>query len=557
MLVSELLRILDKLAPFSLAEPWDNCGLLVGDESAPVVRVLVTLELTDAVLREAADGRCDTVLTHHPVLFSPVRRLVESEGQGRLLLDAIRAGVNLIACHTNLDAAPGGIAEIVGEALGLKNMAPLRMASAGWCKFVGFVPEEALPRVAEAVFATGAGVIGDYSDCAYALQGQGWFKPGAGANPVVGKAQKAERVSEVRWETVILRSRLDEAIRAFVNAHPYEEPAFDVYPVEDRLFRAGLGRVGELNSPMTVGALALRAADAFGLPAPTIGGDTGRLAHRVAVLPGSGRSLLAEAADVADAFVTGDLSYHDSEQARDLGLALVELPHGELEWWAMRRWADLLGGELFSSGVAISLAEAWRAPWECAGSQGDAGSTVTTPTPKAASTVSLPRAVAQPIETAPAPVKVTLWIDGGSRGNPGPSAIGVVLKAEGGYLLEEIGRTIGNGTNNVAEYTALLEGLDLASRHGAREVQVLSDSELLVKQMRGEYKVKNEGLKALFAEAKLRTTTFQRVELRHVPREENTRADALANEALDEAAGKKSVLRPRSDSKGGGAPGLF
>jgi dinuclear metal center YbgI/SA1388 family protein len=557
MLVSELIRILDELAPFCLAEPWDNCGLLVGDESAPVVRVLVALELTEAVLREAIDGRYDTILTHHPVLFAPVRRVVQSDAQARLLRDAIRAGVNLIACHTNLDSAPGGIAEIVAEAVGLNGMVPLQMASAGWYKFVGFVPQGVLPQVSQAVFAAGAGVIGEYDDCAYATGGEGWFKPGPKAKPTVGEASKAERVAEVRWETVVRRGQLDGAIRAFVDAHPYEEPAFDVYPLEDRLLRAGLGRVGDLDSAMTVDALATRAAAAFGIAEPLIGGDVGRSVRRVAVLPGSGGSLLSEAAGVADAFITGDLSYHDSDRALGLGLALVVLPHGELEWGAMSRWGDVLAGRLASSGVTISQTQAWNAPWKRVGSLAAGRPTPSKCTPKTAAAAAPSRSVARRVEAPPVPGKVRLWIDGGSRGNPGPSAIGVVLKTEGGETLEEFRRTIGTGTNNVAEYTAMLEGLDLASRHGAREVEILSDSELLVKQMRGEYRVKNEGLRELFAEAKLRTSTFERVRFSHVCREDNARADALVNEALDEGAGKKRSPKPRAGAQGAGTPGLF
>jgi ribonuclease HI len=138
---------------------------------------------------------------------------------------------------------------------------------------------------------------------------------------------------------------------------------------------------------------------------------------------------------------------------------------------------------------------------------------------------------------------VTLWIDGGSRGNPGPSAIGVVVKDAEGSLLEEVGRTIGVGTNNAAEYAALIEGLDAAWRHGAGEVDVLSDSELLVKQMNGEYRVKNEGLKDLYAAAKEKAAAFGKLRVRHIPREENAHADALVNGALDD--------------EGGGSPALF
>jgi dinuclear metal center YbgI/SA1388 family protein len=569
--IADLLQTLDRLAPFSLAEPWDNCGLLMGDESAGVSKVLTVLDLTEAVLGEAIAGGCDTILTHHPAVFAPLKRFVESDPAGALVRSAVRSGVNVISCHTNLDAAPGGLADIVAEALGLRNLAPLQMASAHWYKLVGFVPAESLPAVSVAVFAAGAGTIGNYSECAYALQGEGWFKAGAAARPVVGQAGRAERVGEVRWETVVPQARLGAVIHAYVTAHPYEEPAFDIYPVEDRVPRAGLGRVGELDTPLTVAALALRAAETFDLEPPVIGGKTESDVRRVAVLPGSGRSMLGDAARVADVLVTGDLTYHDSDQARDLGLALVGLPHGDLEWAAMQRWAVVLRATLEPDGVAVALSQSWRSPWERVAAGGrsaprrEAEARIARPTTAA---VAAP-AAGGPTEPAAAPSAssatkvaakagpVRLWIDGGSRGNPGPSGIGVVMKSESGETLEEVGRTIPVGTNNVAEYQALLEALDLAARHGAKRVEINSDSELLVKQMRGLYRVKNETLRELYAEAKVRTSVFSSCVIRHVPREENTRADELVNEALDAAAGKKPAAKRRPATGGSASPGLF
>jgi putative NIF3 family GTP cyclohydrolase 1 type 2 len=172
VLVTDLLRLLERLAPDHLAEPWDNCGLLVGDASAPVHRVLGALELTEAVLEEAIENGCDVVLTHHPLLFSPVRSLVESRPKERLLRGLVRHGVTLISCHTNLDAAPGGIADIAAGALGLREISALEPAASGWVKFVGFVPGDAVERVAAAVFAAGAGGIGNYSECAFAFSGR-------------------------------------------------------------------------------------------------------------------------------------------------------------------------------------------------------------------------------------------------------------------------------------------------------------------------------------------------------------------------------------------------
>ncbi len=265
MLVADLEAVLEKLAPRGLAEPGDNVGLLVGDRQAEVRRLLVTLELTDAVLAEAVAGGHDTILTHHPLLFSPLGAVLESRPRERLVRELVRRGIDLIAAHTNLDSAEQGIAAIAAEALGLQSVAPLRRSPAGWLKFVGFVPADAAEKVASAVFAAGAGRIGEYDGCAFAAEGKGWFTPGPDAHPAVGRLSIPERAPELRWETVVPRGRLGAVIEAYVGAHPYEEPAFDVYPVEDVLTRTGLGRSGALAAATTVAELADRVAEVFEL----------------------------------------------------------------------------------------------------------------------------------------------------------------------------------------------------------------------------------------------------------------------------------------------------
>ena len=515
MLVADLVAVLEKLAPKALAEPGDNGGLLAGDERAPVRRILATLELTEPVLEEALVGGYDTILTHHPLLFSPLRSLVESRPRERLVRRLIAGQISLIACHTSLDAAAGGLADVAGEALGLQGMAPLQRASAGWCKLVGFVPAEAVDEVAAAVFTAGAGVIGDYQECAFAAEGRGWFTPGLRAHPAVGRPAVPERTPETRWETVVPRARVSAAIAAYVDAHPYEEPAFDIYPVEDVLAHAGLGRVGTLTEAITVSALAARVGEIFGLEAPSWSGDGRRIVNRVGVLPGSGRSLIDQAAGVCDVLITGDLSYHDAERAAETGLSLITAPHGNFEWWAFRRWSKTLGRELAESEVTLKVSREWRSAWEGGAAAETTGADADDPRGDGS--------------------KTRLWIDGGSRGNPGPSAIGVVLEDEKGSLLDTVSRVIGVATNNVAEYRALLTGLEMAQAVGARDIEVLSDSELLVKQMRGEYRVKNEGLKPLHEEAERRVRGFARFSIRHVNREQNAHADSLVNRALDEA----------------------
>lgn len=501
---------IDRVAPFGLAQPGDNCGLLVGDRQASANRILAALELTADVLDEALAGGCDVVLTHHPLLFSPVRSLVEGRPREDLLRRLVRGELTLIACHTNLDAAPGGLADIAGEALGLQGMVPLEMTEAGWYKLVGFIPAEAVDVVAAAVFASGAGNIGDYHGCAFSMEGTGSFTPMPGSHPVVGEVSKPERTPEIRWETVVPRARIAEVIRAFVRAHPYEEPAFDIYPVEDVIPRAGLGRVGVLEQPMTVRELAKKAGRVLGTTTIRWSGKVDRLVSRVGVLPGSGRSLLEAAARQCEVLITGDLGHHAAEQAAEMGLSLIEVPHGDFEAWAFRRWIERVAPELATRGTSVSLSLAWRSPWSAIGEDAGRGAK----------------------EEAGKGVRV--WIDGGSRGNPGPSAIGVLVEDDMGRTLETVSRPIGVQTNNVAEYRALLAGLELAAQAGASRVEVVSDSELLVKQMTGEYKVRNQGLAPLHAQARELAATFDGFAIRHVTREENRQADALVNRALDE-----------------------
>ena len=539
MLISDLESVLEKLAPRALAEPGDSCGLLVGDHLARVKRVLVALELTEPVLGEVVAGGYDTVLTHHPLLFSPLTSVVEARPRERMVRELIRGRMNLLAHHTNLDSAERGLAAIAAGALGLENVVPMRRSPAGWYKFVGFVPADAVERVASAVFEAGAGGIGEYQDCAFAAEGRGWFTPGPEAHPAVGRLSIPERTPELRWETVVPSNRVGPAVTAYLSAHPYEEPAFDIYPVEDLLTRTGLGRKGTLPCETTVAELAARTATLFELDGCSWSGDGARVVRKVGMLPGSGRSMLQEAAGL-DALVTGDLGYHDADRAGELGFALINVPHGQLEWWCMRGWTETLRAEMAGNEVEVETSKAWRSPWSTAAERGRAlGERA------AEAVVGGPAATdAVPVDSGPrgnavgvgeSPRRLRLRVDGGSRGNPGPGAIGAVLEDMDGRVLDTVSRVIGVCTNNVAEYRALLAGLEIAEKADAQELEVLADSELLVKQVRGEYKVKNEGLKPLHSEALVRMRRFPRVSIRHVRREENAEADRLVNKALDEA----------------------
>jgi dinuclear metal center YbgI/SA1388 family protein len=550
-LVEDLERVLESLAPRRLAEPWDTVGLLVGRRGVEVRRILVALDLTQEVVRQAATEGYQVILTHHPLLFRPLQRVTDGDRRGLLVHQLIAADLAYFALHTNLDAAPGGLAETAAEELGIRDLLPLTRSLVDWKKLVAFVPPEAFDKVSRAVYSAGAGEIGEYRECGYELRGEGTFLPSDQAQPHIGQAGRRERVDEIRWETVVPAAAVPRVVHALIESHPYEEPAFDLYPLENLTARTGQGRVGSLLNTLSLAGLAETVAEAFALREVGYAGDPEGQVDRVAVVPGSGGSLMEQAALVADVLITGDLRYHDAERAQDLGLALVYVPHGHLETWALRRWLARLRQAVQGRACEVHFSDASRSPWRKAypvspqsrepgvvhlvdvkkstGVSGGEGMSLDA----ASGRVRERPDILQAGDDGTDQTLYRLHVDGGSRGNPGPSAIGVVLCDEEGVVVEEIGARIGHATNNVAEYQALVTGLETALDRGVRSLRIISDSELLVRQLKQEYRVKSESLKELFAQAHSLIHQFDHVEVKHVPRGENQVADALVNAALD------------------------
>jgi len=545
MKVRDVIAVVDRLAPFDLAEPWDHVGLQVGSPGDAVRGVLVALEVDDAALDEARRQDRDLLLVHHPLIFDPLERLSDDTEAGRLALRAARDGVAVIAAHTNLDKAHGGIADVIAELLGLEAAAPLAPAAADALKLVGFVPADDADLVRKAVFAAGAGVIGEYEHCSWAVEGQGTFFGREGADPVLGQAGRDEVVSELRLEVVFPRRLKRRVTGAYVAAHPYEEPAYDLYPVENEVATLGLGRLGVLPAATPLAAFAADVAAVLRLPSLRYAGDGARPVRRVAVLPGSGAEAIARGvAQVADVLVTGDVKYHEARVAQAQGLALVDAPHGVIEQAAMLRWAqtfaDALGAGAHVETFRNPAVSVWQTP-----ERASAGAASPSPSPASgpADAPATGPAGAPALASPPAPARPTnrddarhhLYTDGGARGNPGPAGIGARLLTASGDVVEELGDFIGKATNNVAEYQALLAGLELALDRGVERLDVFLDSELVVRQVNGRYKVKDAGLKPLHAQACLLLSRFREVDVKHVRREQNAEADRLVNEAIDAA----------------------
>ena len=327
--VRRVVEWMESWAPTSLAEEGDKVGLQIGSMQGKVERAAVALDVTEAVVDEAIRRGAGLIIAHHPILFRPLSAIRTDRADGRLLAKLIKHDIAVYASHTNLDVATGGVNDLLAAALGLTATKPLKTSfSETLYKLVAYVPASHADEVREAVFAAGAGHIGNYSHCGFTVDGTGTFLPEDGANPFAGERGRLETASEVRFETVVPERRKAAAVKALLAAHPYEEVAYDVFRLELPGEAFGLGRVGTLAEPTTLQSFAEFAKTAFGVPALRIAGDPSRSVRKVAVLGGSGRSYVKHAiAAGADVFVTGDLDHHTAHDAIAAGLALVDPGH--------------------------------------------------------------------------------------------------------------------------------------------------------------------------------------------------------------------------------------
>jgi dinuclear metal center YbgI/SA1388 family protein len=325
--VGEWLEALDSVYPSAWAEEWDNVGLQVGDRGWPVERVLVALDPTAEVASEARERGCGLLVTHHPLVFRPLARLDLSDPVTRIAMEAASARVAVAAAHTNADVASPGVSDALADVLGLEVTGVLRPTPAGArVKVVTFVPLEATAKVLDAVVAAGGGTIGEYTHCSFRVRGTGTFLPSDRANPVVGERGELSEAEEDRLEIVVPRERLAAAAEALVDAHPYEEVAYDAYPLAGG-GGLGLGRIARAPEAITAGALAERCRERLGSDV-RLAGDPERTVRTVAVCGGAGAPLIGDAVRAwVDAYVTGDLKHHQALDATAAGLTIIDAGH--------------------------------------------------------------------------------------------------------------------------------------------------------------------------------------------------------------------------------------
>lgn len=360
--IADIITFLERFAPPDLAEDWDNVGLLIGDRDRDTRQVLTCLTLTPDVAREAIDRQAGLIVTHHPVLFRAVKRLTADNSEGRMLLNLIAAGVAVYSPHTAYDSAADGINQQLAQTLGLTNIGPLRpLPAAAKCKIVCFVPRSHLAEIQAAVWAAGAGTIGEYSKCSFVVDGVGSFEGSSASNPTVGRAQNLEETSEARLEVICPESLVPEALRHLRSAHPYEEPACDVYPLAAQPSQHGSGRLGELVSTpgtpvINLGDFIARVQAKLRIGEMQFTGDQKQPVSRVAVACGSGGEFLSAAISrKCDVLLTGEARFHTFLEARDAGIGLVLAGHFATERPALVHLAAVLSREF--PGISAQASE--------------------------------------------------------------------------------------------------------------------------------------------------------------------------------------------------------
>jgi dinuclear metal center YbgI/SA1388 family protein len=340
--VREVMEAMERWAPSSLAESWDNPGLMTGDPDASVRTALITLDVTEESLDVAAGADASMIISHHPPIFKPLPSLAGDSLSARVIRKALRLGISVYSSHTNLDQAPGGVSHAAAEKLGLRVLSPLVRSVSPMAKFVTFCPPGSTDGIRDAASMAGAGVIGAYRSCSFTSHGTGTYIPSDDSRPFEGKPGAMSRAEEDRIEMIVPAVLARQVVDAVRKVHPYEEMACDVIPLVGTESPFGYGVVGELQETVDADSFLRHVARALDVEALTVSGGAGRAIRRVAVMGGSGGRYIGDAAAAGvDAFITGDLGYHDFLEGDD-SLLLIDASHRATELPVLRAIARIL-----------------------------------------------------------------------------------------------------------------------------------------------------------------------------------------------------------------------
>lgn len=363
--VFDIIKLMETIAPSTLAEDWDNCGLQCGDRNWPVARIAVALDPSFEVIQAACRTNADLLITHHPLIFKPLKTLTLDSPIGKLLHLSVTHKLAVFSAHTNLDAAAGGLNDFFAEKIGLANRTFLTgEPDPDMVKLVVYAPEDACEKVLRGLMAAGAGTIGNYSSCTFRNSGVGTFRPGPEARPHIGTPGELESVAECRIETRLQKNQISGVMNALRACHPYETMACDIYPLHPLEINHGIGRIGELRRQTKLKTLAAHLKSVFGLSVLKVSGKPEMPVKKIAVCTGSGSGLLkAFFASDADVFISGDLKYHDAQETRMHHRALIDVGHFASEKIMIDLITDRLTALIRPEGVAVEALQVESDPF--------------------------------------------------------------------------------------------------------------------------------------------------------------------------------------------------
>lgn len=350
--VKKIANAMERWAPKAYAYDWDPVGLSVGSFDARVKTVLCCLSLDEGALNAAKKTKAQMIVSHHPLIFRPLKNLVEDNAHTCLCLALHDAKISCYSAHTNLDVAPGGVNSVLADTLGLKNTRVLFPAAhAEQVKLAVFVPGTHLAPLRDALAQAGAGVIGDYTHCSFSTPGTGTFLPGKSTAPFSGKRGVLNEEAERRFEMLVNKKDVGAVLTVLYAAHPYEEPAYDLVPLLNTNPEIGLGLLGDIEKPLTLKQFAKQVRIALGIRHLRFSGDPKKKVQRVAVMGGAGGGEVGKIPADVDVFVTGDVKYHNALDAVESGLAVIDAGHWGTEKGIVPVMAKFLSTEF--KGLAV------------------------------------------------------------------------------------------------------------------------------------------------------------------------------------------------------------
>lgn len=339
-----IMDAMEQLAPKVLAEEWDNPGLLLGSPAQKINKIITCLDVNKTVVQTALKENCDMIISHHPFIFHAIKNIRTDLPLGKMIEQLIKHDIAVFAAHTNLDSAWGGINDMLAFLWRLQEIKPLTISFAEkLVKLCVFVPQSHAEAIRTAIGKAGAGFIGNYSHCSFEVSGKGHFLPLEGTHPFIGKIGEIADVDEVQVQTVFPAKIKDRVVKAMLKAHPYEEAAYEIYPLETPGQTTGLGRIGKLKKSMAFEDFAILVKNS--LPADNIrivkGND--KKVQKIALCSGAGAEFINKAKmQGADVYVTGDVKYHEAQKAQEIGLNLIDAGHFGTEFPIAKVLADKL-----------------------------------------------------------------------------------------------------------------------------------------------------------------------------------------------------------------------